>query len=106
MAEGQLQRESRVGNVAGDAMHRDVGSSPSQNSLSLGASRGPREVAQWNVSERLAIKGPAGSGKKKSMESIVFHQCTYGADYPKPAKFLSEADGFLQLGFSGREDLA
>ena len=56
--------------------------------------------------ERLAIKGPAGSGKKKSMESIVFHQCTYGADYSKPAKFLSEADGFLQLGFSGREDPA
>ena len=66
MAEERLQRKSRVGNVAGDAMHRDAGSSPSPNSLSLGASRGPREVAQWNVSERLAIKGPAGSGKEKA----------------------------------------
>ena len=65
MAEGRPQRESRVGNAAGDAMHRDAGSSPSQNSLSLGAPRGPREVAQWNASECLATGGPASSGKEK-----------------------------------------
>ena len=62
---GDLKEKAELGTAAGDAMHRDAGSSPSQNSLSLGAPRGPREVAQWNASECLATGGPASSGKEK-----------------------------------------
>ena len=41
------------------------------------------------------------AAKKRRMETIAFHQCTYGADYPKPTRLLSDAHGLLQLGYPG-----
>jgi hypothetical protein len=61
----------------------------------LGRSRNGTPASVWQLEALRAV------AKKRGMESIVFHQCTYGADYPKPTRFLSEADGLLQLGFSG-----
>jgi hypothetical protein len=39
------------------------------------------------------------AARKRGMDTIAFHQCEYGADYPKPTRFLSDAKGLLQLGF-------
>ena len=41
------------------------------------------------------------AAKKRGMDTIVFHQCTYGANYPKPTRLLSDADGLLQKGHPG-----
>ena len=61
----------------------------------LGRSRNGTPASVWQLEALRAV------AKKRGMESVAFHQCTYGADYPKPTRFLSEADGLLQLGFSG-----
>ena len=41
------------------------------------------------------------AAKKRPMETSAAHQCTYGADYPKPRRLLSDAHGLLQLCYPG-----
>eukprot|EP00435_Cladocopium_sp_Y103_P031679 s3830_g8.t1 len=61
----------------------------------LGRARNGVPASVWQLAELRAV------AKRRHMETIVFHQCTYGADYPKPTRLLSDAHGLLQLGFAG-----
>ena len=61
----------------------------------LGRARNGTPASMWQLE---ALRKVA---KKRGMDTIAFHQCTYGADYPKPTRFLSDARGLLQLGFGG-----
>ena len=61
----------------------------------LGRSRNGVPASVWQLEE---VRRAA---KKRRMETIAFHQCTYGADYPKPTRLLSDAHGLLQLGYPG-----
>ena len=61
----------------------------------LGRARNGTPASVWQLE---ALRTAA---KKRGMDTIAFHQCEYGADYPKPTRFLSDAKGLLQLGFGG-----
>ena len=61
----------------------------------LGRSRNGVPASVWHLEE---VRRAA---KKRRMETSAFHQCTYGADYPKPTRLLSDAHGLLQLGYPG-----
>ena len=54
----------------------------------LGRSRNGTPASVWQLEE---VRKAA---TKRRMETIVFHQCTYGADYAKPTRLLSDAKGF------------
>eukprot|EP00435_Cladocopium_sp_Y103_P023419 s974_g5.t1 len=61
----------------------------------LGRARNGIPASVWQLEELRQ------AAKRRKMETIAFHQCTYGANYPKPTRFLSDANGLLQLGFPG-----
>ena len=61
----------------------------------LGRARNGTPASVWQLD---ALRKVA---RQRGMDTIAFHQCTYGADYPKPTRFLSDAAGLLQLGFGG-----
>eukprot|EP00435_Cladocopium_sp_Y103_P020454 s3417_g5.t1 len=60
----------------------------------LGRARNGTPAGVWQLPELRKV------ARRRNMETIVFHQCMYGADYPKPTRLLGDAYGLLQLGFA------
>ena len=55
----------------------------------LGRTRNGVPASIWQLEQLRS------AAKRRGMETIVFHQCTCGANYPKPTRLLSDANGLL-----------
>ena len=95
MVEGRAERESWPRHDISHAVHRGLAVCLWEHPEDLGRARNGTPASVWQLE---ALRKVA---KKRGMDTIAFHQCTYGADYPKPTRFLSDARGLLQLGFGG-----
>eukprot|EP00435_Cladocopium_sp_Y103_P069710 s303_g33.t2 len=61
----------------------------------LGRARNGTPASVWQLAELRQ------AAKSRQMHTVAIHQCAYGADYPKPTRLLSDANGLLQVGFPG-----
>ena len=61
----------------------------------LGRARNGVPASVWQLEEVRKV------AKQRHMDTVVFHQCTYRADCPKPTRLLSDARGLIQKGYPG-----